>query len=357
MQPIALSPARHWLNTPLADESTLFPSASQDALPWWRQAAEMGWFALALPVAWGGRGGNRADLWALAERLGCAGGPAGAVVPALFEALVVHHYFGRADAPEDVRRALLNGAALAAVATSEPEVGATPKHLTTRAVRAGSGWRLSGIKAPVTHGLDASVFLVLAITGEEAGRRRFSVFAVPRTAGGVSLEPLSGAMAGHARVRFDAVEVPPTALIGQEGEALDALARPFRLHEQAMLLAYALGLIARLGDVLAMQPGIEPARVGAATAPVAALGAILAHLARTDAADARFEAALTGALDQLDAGQRLLLPELKGVAAARETAAALQPVAFFLLRARPRAHDRLGRSLIRQYQHTGSVNA
>ena len=127
-------------------------------------------------------------------------------MPALFEALVVHHYFGRADAPEDLRRPLLSGEALAAVATSEPEVGASPKHLAARAARAGSGWRLSGIKSPVTHGLDASVFLVLAITGEEAGRRRFSVFAVPRSAGGLSVEPLPGAMAGHARVRFDAVQ-------------------------------------------------------------------------------------------------------------------------------------------------------
>ncbi|HXF07926.1 MAG TPA: acyl-CoA dehydrogenase family protein [Candidatus Acidoferrales bacterium] len=347
----------YWLQAPLADELSLAPSAPEDARPWWRQAAERGWFALALPVAWGGRGGDRADLWALAERLGQAGVPAPAAVPGIFESLVVHHYFGRADAPEDVRRALLNGEALAAVATSEPEIGANPKHLATRAVRAGSGWQLSGTKAPVTHGLEASVFLVLAITGEQDGRRQFSVFAVPRNANGVSIESLSGPMAGHARVCFDGVEVPSSALIGAQGEALDALARPFRLQEQALLLAYALGVAERLGDVFAMQPGAEPARVGAAMAPVAALGAILAHLARTDAVDARFEAGLTGALEQLEAAQRLLLPELKGVVAAREPAAALQHMAFFLLRARSRAHDRLGRSLIRQNQHTGSVNA
>ena len=277
-------------------------------------------------------------------------------MPALFEALVVHHYFGRADAPEDVRLALLNGEALAAVATSEPEIGANPKHLATRAVRAGGGWQLSGLKAPVTHGLEASIFLVLAITGEQDGRRRFSVFAVSRSAKGVSIEPLSGPMAGHARVRFDAVEVPSSALIGPEGGALDALARPFRLQEQAVLLAYALGLAEPLGAIFASQPGVEPARVGAAMAQVTALGAILAHLAQSDAVDGRFEAALTGALEQLEAAQRLLLPELKGVAAAREPAAALQQMAFFLLRAKPRAHDRLGRSLIRQNQHTGSVN-
>ena len=357
MSSSSVAPRARWLNTPLIDEVSLAPSAPQDAHPWWRQAAERGWFSLALPAAWGGQGGDRADLWALAERLGQAGGPIGAAVPPLFEALVVHHYFGHADAPGDLRRALLNGEALAAVATSEPDIGANPKHLSTRAVPTGRGWRLSGIKAPVTHGLEASVFLVLAITGEQGAQRRFSVFAVPRAASGVSIDPLSGPMAGHARVRLDGVEVPSSAMIGPEGEALEALARPFRLQEQAVLLAYALGVATRLGDVLATQPGIEPARVGAAMAPVAALGAILAHLARSGAVDACFEAALTGALEQLEAAQRLLLPELKGVAAAREPAAALQQMAFFLLRARSRAHDRLGRSLIRQNQHTGSVNA
>ncbi|MGB5235256.1 MAG: acyl-CoA dehydrogenase family protein, partial [Candidatus Macondimonas sp.] len=216
-----------WLDSPLADEMAahLPPVAEsqQQGFPWawWRAAAAQGVPAIAVSTALGGRGGGQADLWALAERLGRAAWPSELAVAGLFEALVVHHYFGQADAPSNIRDALLKGDALAAVATSEPEIGANPKHLATRAERRGASWRLSGVKAPITHGLDASMFLVLAVTGEQSGRRQFSVFAVPRMAAGVAVEPLSGPMAGHARVTFAEVELASNALLGTEGRALE----------------------------------------------------------------------------------------------------------------------------------------
>jgi len=341
----------YWLDSPLADEMTahLPPVAeSQQGFPWawWRAAAVQGMPGLAVDTALGGRGGDQADLWALAERLGRAAWPSGLALAGLFEALVVHHYFGHIDAPSDIRDALLNGEALAAVATSEPEVGANPKHLATRAERRGASWRLSGVKAPITHGLDASVFLVLAVTGEQSGRRQFSVFAVPRTAEGVAVEPLSGPMAGHARVTFAEAELASHALLGAEGRALEQFARPFRLREQGLLLAYALGLAGGLGNAIATTATVGPARLGEAMAPVAALGATLAHVARYPEADTRFETVLTGALGQLKAVQDLLLPQAREAGVAREGVAALQQMAFFLLRGLSRGHDRLGRSLI-----------
>ncbi|MES1993463.1 MAG: acyl-CoA dehydrogenase family protein [Pseudomonadota bacterium] len=347
-----------WLDSPLADEMAahLPPVAgSQQGFPWawWRAAAAQGVPGIAVGTALGGRGGDQAALWALAERLGRAAWPPGLAVAGLFEALVVHHYFGQADAPSDIRDALLSGEALAAVATSEPEIGANPKHLATRAERRGASWRLSGVKAPITHGLDASVFLVLAVTGEQSGRRQFSVFAVPRTAAGVTVEPLSGPMAGHARVTFAEVELASHALLGAEGRALEQLARPFRLREQGLLLAYTLGLAGGLGDAIATTAPVVPARLGEAMAPVAALGATLAHLARQPEADARFEAVLTGALGQLKAAQDLMLPQAREAGVARESVAALQQIAFFLLRGQTRGHDRLGRFLINQTSTQG----
>jgi len=347
-----------WLDSPLADEMAahLPPLAeSQQGFPWawWRAAAAQGVAGIAVGTALGGQGGDLAALWALAERLGRAAWPSGLAVAGLFEALVVHHYFGRADAPSDIRGALLRGEALAAVATSEPEVGANPKHLATRAERRGASWWLSGVKAPITHGLDASVFLVLAVTGELSGRRQFSVFAVPRTAAGVAVESLPGPMAGHARVMFTEVELAPEALLGTAGRALDQFARPFRLREQGLLLAYALGLAGGLGDAIATTATVVPARLGEAMAPVAALGATLGHLARYPEADARFEAMLTGALGQLKAAQDLLLPQAREAGVAREPVAALQQMAFFLLRGQARGHDRLGRYLINQTSTQG----
>src|ERR1700760_367369 len=63
---------------------------------------------------------------------------------------------------------------ITAVAISEPKVGAHPKLLTTRADGAADGFRISGEKAWVTNGPLAAVFIVLAITAEDAGRKRYS---------------------------------------------------------------------------------------------------------------------------------------------------------------------------------------
>ena len=73
---------------------------------------------------------------------------------------------------------------IAAVAISEPGVGAHPKLLTTRADRVGAGWRLTGEKAWTSNGPIADVIIVLAITSEDAGRKRYSMFLVPRATPG-----------------------------------------------------------------------------------------------------------------------------------------------------------------------------
>jgi alkylation response protein AidB-like acyl-CoA dehydrogenase len=352
-------PTRCWLDSPLADEMMALlppvPEVQQARFPWawWRAAADQGLSGMAVDTTLGGRGGDLAALWALAERLGRAAWPVNLSLAALFEALVVHHYFGHLEAPPDLRDVLLSGEALAAVATSEPEVGANPKLLATRAAWTGAGWRLSGVKSPITHGLDASIFLVLAITGEEAGRRQFSVFAVPRTIAGVTVEALSGPLAGHARVNFAEVEVGPETLLGTQGAALEQFARPFRLREQGLLLAYALGLASGLVDAVATTVPASPAQLGEAMAAVAALGATLAHLARYAEADARFEAMSTGALGQLKTVQELLLPQARASGVAAEPVAALQQMTFFLLRGQSRSHDRLGRSLLNQTSAQG----
>ena len=52
----------------------------------------------------------------------------------------------------------------AAVAISEPRVGAHPKLLTTRASPDGDGFRITGEKAWVSNGPSAEMFIVLAIT-------------------------------------------------------------------------------------------------------------------------------------------------------------------------------------------------
>jgi acyl-CoA dehydrogenase len=126
----------------------------------------------------------------------------------------------------------------AAVSISEPGVGAHPKRLTTRAEPIGTAWRITGEKAWTSNGPIADVLIVLAITAEEAGRKRYSMFLVPRDTPGLTLKDMPGFHAlrpsRHCQVVLDRCEVPVDAMLGRAGWAYDHMALPFRDVEDAV---------------------------------------------------------------------------------------------------------------------------
>jgi acyl-CoA dehydrogenase len=140
--------------------------------------------------------------------------------------------FGDAD-----QRATWLGRA-ASVAISEPRVGAHPKHLTTRAEPDDGGFRITGEKAWVSNGPSAEVFVVLAITSEQEGRKRYSALLVSRDAQGVTLKEMPAFHAlrpsRHCGLVLDNVHVPRSALLGPEGAAYETMALPFRDIEDAV---------------------------------------------------------------------------------------------------------------------------
>src|SRR3954453_12093077 len=138
--------------------------------------------------------------------------------------LVYRHFLGFGT---KAQRTAWRGRPLA-VAISEPKVGAHPKLLTTRADKVEGGWRLTGRKAWVTNGPSADAIIVFAITAEEAGRKRYSAFIVPRGAPGLTTEDMPGFPAlppsRHCLLRLDHVEVAADALLGDPGTAFERLA-------------------------------------------------------------------------------------------------------------------------------------
>jgi acyl-CoA dehydrogenase len=135
------------------------------------------------------------------------------------------------------QRAAWRGRALA-VAISEPEVGAHPKHLTTHAAPDGDGFRITGEKAWVSNGPLADGFIVLAITSVEAERKRYSALLVPRGAPGVSLHEMPAFHAlhpsRHCGLVLEDVLVPHSAVLGPVGTAYETMALPFRDLEDAV---------------------------------------------------------------------------------------------------------------------------
>ncbi|GAA5609017.1 acyl-CoA dehydrogenase [Streptomyces platensis] len=125
---------------------------------------------------------------------------------------------------------MLGGGLLGAYCLSEPSSGSDAASLTTRATRDGDTWTLEGTKAWTTHGGVADFYTVLARTGG-SGAHGITAFLVPGDAEGLSAAAPERKMgmkgSPTAQLHFDAVRVPDSRRIGEEGQgfaiALSAL--------------------------------------------------------------------------------------------------------------------------------------
>lgn len=146
---------------------------------------------------------------------------------------------------------MASGEVIASFALTEPDVGSDSGAVKAKAVRDGDVYRLSGTKRYITNADKASVFTVMARTGEEAGGRGVSAFLVPRDLPGVSVgEPekkMGQQGAKVCDVNFDDTPVPAANRLGAEGEgfkvAMQVLDRG-RLHISAVCVGIAERLIA-----------------------------------------------------------------------------------------------------------------
>jgi len=129
---------------------------------------------------------------------------------------------------------MARGEALAAFALSEADSGSDAASLSTRAVREGDGWVVSGEKMWITNGASADLVLLFARTdgpGDSRGSGGIGAFVVPTETEGYlpgKKERKMGLRGSETvAVRLDDVRLGPEHLIGEAGEgyryALDAL--------------------------------------------------------------------------------------------------------------------------------------
>ena len=116
---------------------------------------------------------------------------------------------------------MLSGETLGAYCLSEQHSGSDAAALTTRAVREGDGYRVSGSKAWITHGGVADFYSVMVRTSDD-GARGISCLLIPGDAPGLSsAEPERKMGANSSRtagVHLDGVHVDAGRLIGREGQ-------------------------------------------------------------------------------------------------------------------------------------------
>ncbi len=257
-----------------------------------------GLFRIGLPAEYGGDGGGYPAISQAEDTLAAVGGIAGLGTIWGGHQMVARYYLVGHGSPAQQARylpALASGALTAGVAISEPEVGAHPKLLTTGAVRSAAGWVLNGRKSYVTNGPLCGLFIVLAITAEDQGRKRYSMFLVPRDAPGLTVHPAvtpaSMYPSGHVSLTLADCTIPADALLGVKGAAYETMALPFRDAEDGVGTA---GLVGKLRHIL----GLIGAEYGAAmTDDVAAELGALAGLVSLAAEAARALADIIAAGD------------------------------------------------------------
>lgn len=150
---------------------------------------------------------------------------------------------------------ILNGDSLCALAISEPNVGAHPKHLRCSAIKERDTYIINGEKAFVSHGPYADCFIVLAITEQKQGRNYFSAFLVPANTSGLQrmpAQPIKGLQpSSHCNIVFRDCQVSSSSLLGTPGHAFEEISLPMRTLEDSLMLAPIAGAMQAQLDYLA----------------------------------------------------------------------------------------------------------
>ena len=144
---------------------------------------------------------------------------------------------------------IASGEIITSFALTEAEAGSDSAAVRAKAVRDGDDYLLSGNKRYITNADKASLFTVMARTGEP-GARGVSAFLVPVDLPGVSVgnpERKMGQQGSNVcDVNFDNVRVPAANRLGAEGEGFKIAMRVLnrgRLHISALCVGIAERLI------------------------------------------------------------------------------------------------------------------
>ena len=186
-----------------------------------KKMAARGWIGLTWPVRYGGGGRSYVDRLALIELFLAAGAPMAAhwfadrqMGPSIFA-------HGTEEQKQRYLPEILAGEATYCIGMSEPQAGSDLAGVRTRAVRDGSGWRITGHKVWTSLAHHSDYIYLLARTDPESQRHDgLSEFIVPLRSHGVTVTAIHDMSGAHHfnEVFLDDVAVGGDALIGAEGQ-------------------------------------------------------------------------------------------------------------------------------------------
>lgn len=148
---------------------------------------------------------------------------------------------------------LSSGEYIGAFAITEPGAGSDAAGITTTARREGDVYVLNGAKTFCTNGSVAEVITVVAVTDPEApAGQKMTAFLMPGDADGLSfgedLHKMGNRSSPTSELFLDDVELPGSAVLGDEGSALWQIAFECFDWERTCMIASVIGGMERTLD-------------------------------------------------------------------------------------------------------------
>ncbi len=205
------------------------------------QMSELGVFGLAVPEEYGGLGMGKSAMCIVTEELSRGYLSVGSLGTRSEIAAELIRLGGSEDQKSQWLPKIASGETLTTAVFTEPNTGSDLASLTTRAVRDGDVYHITGAKTWITHGARSDLMTLLVRTNpDEKGYKGLSMFLAEKPRGtDADPFPAAGMSGGEIgvlgyrgmkeyEIAFDGFEVPAANLLGgEEGQGFKQLMATF----------------------------------------------------------------------------------------------------------------------------------
>ena len=199
-----------------------------------KKLGDVGFLGLTVDEEYGGSGGDHLAYCLVTEELGRGDSSVrGIVSVSLGLVAKTIASWGSEEQKRQWLPGLTSGAYVGCFGLTEPGTGSDAGNLSTRAVRDGDDYVISGSKMFITNGTWADVVLLFARSTDAPGHKGVSAFLVPTDTPGLTRRTVHGKLGlrgqATAELVLEDVRVPASTMLGPEGKgfsiAMSALAK------------------------------------------------------------------------------------------------------------------------------------
>ncbi len=201
------------------DEAEKFPTEQLAGL------AELGILGMIIPEEYGGAGFDTVSYAVALEEIARADASV-AVIVSVTNSVCCYPIlsYGTEVQKQKFLVPLARGEKLGAFCLTEPQAGSDASNLKTRAALDGDHYIINGTKSWVTSGGYSDIHIVMAVTGENNGKKEVTAFIVEKDTAGLAVSSIEHKMGQRAsqttELSFTDAKVPKENVLGKVGEGL-----------------------------------------------------------------------------------------------------------------------------------------